>query len=179
MKNSIFLNLAFCILAISILMTSCTKEDVDIIEEEVIEEPITPALRITMNGTTVQYDAYAAYCNANGKEYLQVSNKSELLGDTIDFTGIQQDDFLFYYIVDGGTAFAIGGTAFEDVPSPGITTLGLDASTNANIVSLDAVSAEGDFSGQMFIPDLNGGGTFVPYAAQFLAEVVQGATYCD
>jgi hypothetical protein len=174
MKNSILFKFALCMFAFTFFMTSCSKENVEVIEEEVVV--IQPIMALTVNGVTTEYDAFAAYCNENGKEYLQVSNNQLLLGGELIAEDFQLNDFLIIYGNDGTNSTTLGGAAFEDVVGgTTITAIVIDAAAAITIDEANSDLAEGSMTGSFNLPS----GETVDYAVTFTAEVVQVSTQCD
>lgn len=177
MKDSFFLKFTFCIFTLAIFMTSCSKEEnKEIIEEQVIET-VEPILLITINGVTNEYNAYASYCNDNGKEFLQVSNNQLLLDTTLIVENFQVDDFLLFYTSDGENEFALGGATFEDdFNGTPITSVILDA--EAAEITIDEITSEyakGSMTGEFTL--LNG--NTAPYSVEFTAEIVEVSPWCQ
>ncbi len=163
-----------------IIFTSCEKENVDVIEEEVIEE-VAPIMAITIAGTTTEFDAVAAYCSSeDGRVFLQVSNNADLLGTPVQVEDFQIDDFLIFYVTDGSSEFTLGGAAFEDTIS-GTTTIGtaviLDDSA-ANVV-IDEASTEEIVIGSMAGLFTLQNGEEAEYSVEFTAEVIQESPWCQ
>ncbi len=187
MNFSKYFKIFALLLTVGVFITSCTKENVDEVKEETIQDvivfedpaPIAAGMRIILNGDTVSYDnAFAAYCNDGaGTEYLQISNKAEFLGDTIDFTGVEVDDFLIYNFITPDGDFTVGGTVFEDTfMGYPITVLGFDAETELTISNQTADEVSGVATGILFSPD---NGIIGDFTVDFIADIVQTSTFCD
>jgi hypothetical protein len=174
MKNSILFKFALCMFAFTFFMTSCSKENVEVIEEEVVV--IQPIMALTVNGVTTEYDAFAAYCNENGKEYLQVSNNQLLLGGELIAEDFQLNDFLIMYGADGTDTSTLGGAAFEDVVGgTTMTAIVLDGAATITIDEANSELAEGSMTGTFNLPS----GVTADYTVTFTAEVIQVSTQCD
>lgn len=173
MKNSIILKFALVIFFLSFIMTSCSKENVEIIEEKEVEQQSTPVLLITMNGVTTQYDAYAAYCNENGVEAVAVSNNPDILDNEFWTTGsLAENDFVVHYRNDGTTEISLGGAVFNsEFMGQQILLFVQDTEATVNITDANETFVTGDMSGTFFtgIPGPNA--TTVDYSVQFSAEV--------
>ena len=175
MKNLLKFTLSLFVL--SLLFTACTKEDSDLIEEkkEVIENPEL-VLRVTIDGETSITDAYAAYCEVDGKQAVQVSNKEVLLGDEINVENFAAGDFLVYHFVNGEDSGSIGGATFEDNDN-GLPILSviLDAQAEVVIDSADEELVTGSMTGTFNLAN----GSTADYSVEFVAPVVQTSNLCD
>lgn len=166
--------LGILLFASAFIFTSCEKENVDktINEPEVIETKMT----INMRGTSVTTNAFAAYCNSNGKEFLTVSNNQDLLGDSLDAQNINDDDFLIYYTSDGTDAYTIGAAVLDEVfMGDTIRNVAFDPSSTVNITSIANDIASGDMSGTFTLSS----GTTESYSVIFDADIVQTSPFCD
>ena len=174
MKNSFLLRFAICLFALSTILTSCSKENTEVIEETV--EVIETGMEVTLRGVTTTYDAYAAYCNTNGIESFSVSNNPNLLGNELWANSLADEDFIIHYRKDGTTEFAIGGTVLltEFNGQPAYTISFTDDST-VDIVIDEANSTEvlGSMSGDFleFVDPITGTFNTVPVSVTFAAEV--------
>ena len=174
MKNSILFKFALVVFALSFMMTSCSKENVEVIEEKV--EALDQGMAVTLRGVTTNYDAYAAYCNDNGIESFSVSNNPDLLGNDLWSSSIAEDDFIIHYRNDGTTQFALGGATFE-VELNGQTTKVLsitdDSSANITIDEANSTQVLGAMSGDFLVPIDPLAGTFnmEAFSVTFVAEV--------
>ncbi|MFK8009544.1 MAG: hypothetical protein AB8H03_24495 [Saprospiraceae bacterium] len=184
MKNSIFFKFAFCMFALTFFMTSCSKENVEVIEETV--ETLEIGMAVTLRGVTTTYDAYAAYCNVNGTEAYSVSNNAELLNNDIWTATLAEGDFVIHYKNDGTSEFFLGGTILEgEFNGQPITALSMTDGNTANISVTEANSTQvvgsmdGDF---LFITDpVTNTFEMVPFAVTFTAEVDPNVVpvFCD
>ena len=170
MKKSLLFKFVVCLFAVATIVSSCAKENKDVIEETV--EDINPVLLITINGVTNQYDAYAAYCNDNGVEALSVSNNPLLLDTLVDITNFEEDDFLVYYRNDGTTITTMGGATFvTDMNGQPFTTVSLDSDADITIDEANSTFVQGSMSGTFFVTVPGPNATTADYSVEFLAEV--------
>lgn len=110
MKSLTILKTALFMFAFALLMTSCTKENSDTLED-VVEEKYQ--MEVTVRGSSTTYDAYAAYCNVDGIESFSVSNNVALLGNDLWSEDIVEGDFVIHYRKDESSEFSLGGTIIE------------------------------------------------------------------
>jgi len=174
MKNSILFKFAFVVLALSFMMTSCSKENTEVIEEKV--EVLEQGMTVTLRGVTTNYDAYAAYCNENGIESFSVSNNPDLLGNDLWSGSLAEDDFIIHYRNDGTSEFALGGATFEvDYNGQTIKVLSMtdDSSINITIDEANSTQVLGAMSGDFVVPVDPIAGTFnmEAFSVTFAAEV--------
>lgn len=203
MKNSFLLRFAICLFALSTILTSCSKENSEVVEETI--EEAKPLLLISMNGLTTEYNAYAAYCNNNGSEAITVSNNPALLDEFNWIGSMAADDFIILYKNDGTTEVSIGGTAFTVINTNGdeVVAAVLSGDADVNITESNSTQVAGDMSGTFTVQtdeftesftfgegddelviDVSAPGvneTTVTFSATFLAEVDPLATpvLCD
>ena len=162
-------------------MTSCSKDNVDIIEEEEIG-PVESKISITMRGATVDYDAYAAYCNVDGVESLAVSNNPDILDNEFWSTGsLSENDFVVHYKNDGSVITSLGGAVFEsEFMGQPILTFSLTPDATVNITASNSDFVTGDMTGSFLIgaPDSP---EFVDFTVDFTAEVIGDLVplFCD
>lgn len=180
MKHLRILNFALCLFTFSLLMTSCSKENVEEIEE--VTET-TYEMRVTLRSTLRSYDAFAAYCNQNGVESFSVSNNLELLDNDNWTEDIEDGDFVIHYRSDADGALSLSGAIIEsttpsgdtiknfstavDDPNSGQTlaTLTIDTANSTEIIG----SMSGDFL--VLIDPLSGVIDQVPFEVSFAGEV--------
>lgn len=161
--------------AMAFVFTSCEKENVDKIEEEV--EIIETQLTINMRGVTTTTNAYAAYCNNNGKEYWGISTNQALLELPADMFQANEGDFWIYSVVEPAGNFTLAGTATNQVFMGDSILLGAtDANATLNITSNANNIVSGDASGLFFVP---GDTTLGSFTVTFDADIIQTAAYCD
>ncbi len=166
------------VLMAGVLFTSCSKEND--VTEEIKEESIETTLTIEVGNRSITTDAYALYCNLNGKEFISLSNNTELLGTEIS-AELVEDDFLFIYATDENEVetVAIGAGVFGESTS-GIP--GLNFSLAEVDYTLDNVSestVEGSMEGDFTVVDAEGNTVILPYSVSFNAEVVGTSDVCD
>lgn len=177
-----FARLFLAMFALALVSYSCEKENLDVINEEVIlEEEVgefTPKMTLSISGTTTEIDAFASYCEASdGSVFLTVSNNVLLLDTLIASEEFAIDDFLIYYASDAGEGqeTSLGGAVFSDtVDGNAITSVILGPGE----VSIDEANSEfvtGSMTGTFTL----GSGEVVDYSVEFSAEVVEESPWCD
>ncbi len=165
------------ILALSTFFVACEEENYDAIEEteEQIEE-VETNMKITFRGSTRTVDAFASYCEDNGRLFLAVSNKEELLDTTLTLDQFVTDDFLLYFARDTSGVTSIGGAAFADtLAGTPVTSTVLDPAANINIIEANSDIARGNMDGVFTLIS----GAEEPYSVEFVAEVVKTPPYCN
>jgi len=194
MTNSIYTKFFCSIFAVSLLITSCTKEDMDmdIVEEEKMGAT-TFYMNATINGVTYEHLAHASYCNANDKEFFQVTNRPEFLTDSLDFnilkpndgsdSTLEVGDFMLIYSSDyNGRPVTMIGTATEG--DDGVVNaysffLNEGDESTYNLM-LDGAAAEGSVSA--YVPYLDQGPFVIPettFSVAYLAEIGHIASFCE
>ena len=196
------LNYSFLgLLAGLLIFSSCTKEDLVVPtdkvvemeqvieeEEEVVvteEENTTPeevkteaVLRI--NGSSMNTDAYAGFCTAaDGSSLLVISNKVELLNNVLTTEDFVTNDFLFFYSIDTQEIVnSYGGAAFEEditgLPGRQIVFSDTEVIIDSNDGSVAVGSMDGAF--QLYNPT-NGELVDLPFSVTFAAEIITGYDY--
>lgn len=165
------------------LMTfsSCTKEDsVTITETEEKAEEIKLSFKMTVNGTEIETDAVAAYCQNDSVEFIIVANKEANLSFPLETQNFEIGDFTYFTSISGeATNWSYGGQALgEDITGfPGLSILFSDAVIN--IASNDGQVVAGTSQGTLVSIDQQGNLIEFPYAMDFVAEIVQESDYCE
>ena len=166
----------FCLAALVLLSVSCKKENKDIIEETY--EDFQPSFLVTLDGEVTEYDAYASYCNENGKQVIQIGTSPALL-DTFLSSALDEmdvNDFLLIYISDENGISSIAGAKLEQVIG-GQTVVSIVFS-GVPVITIDEANSnyvKGSLIGDFQLLD----GTFVDFAVEFSAEVIQVDSRCE
>lgn len=168
------------ILFISLMVTSCSKEDSVVTTTE--EEEIETGATYQINNRSVTFDAYASYCMDNGKEFITISNNQDLLsGIPFNFGDLVINDYVIQYVSDPdglGTFTLVGSSFGEDLGF--ITQQNLfNASASLTIDSNDGTTIVGS-TDDNFLGFNDDGDLFTfPYSIEFVAEVVETSDFCD
>lgn len=173
MKKLTILRFAALFLTMTAILSSCSKENTEVIEE-VIETKYE--MEVTVRGVSNTYDAFAAYCDENGIVSFSVSNNAALLGNDLWTSEINEGDFVVHYRMDAEGSFSLGGTILEtEIDGQTIKNFTL---TDASQVDIDIETAnetevlgslDGDF---LVITDpISGGFEMVPFSVTFAGEV--------
>jgi len=177
--NKIALSVLFGII---IILSSCTPEDdVEIIETE---EPLEVGFKIVVDGTEIETDAVAAYCQNDTMEFIIIANKQENLSFPMQTQNFEADDFVYFTSISDESSWSFGGQALgEDVT--GIPDMLYIVFTNADIdiKTNDGEIVTGSSTGILLITldPLDPEGTYVeyPYSMDFVAEIVQESDFCE
>ena len=173
MSNFKVLTYLFCLFAFTALLSSCSKENSDEIEDIIVTEY---KMDVTMRGVSVIYDAYAAYCNENGVESFSVSNNLNLLSNDAWANDISGGDFVIHYRKDDSSEFSVGGTIIESTIDGEIVknfTLTDDSQVEIIVDTANSTEVIGSMSGNFLViadpiaPDFE----FVPFSVNFAGEV--------
>ena len=166
----------FLAVATLFLFTSCEKDNVDVVKEEIVE-PFNSTMIVTFRGVTTEYDALATYCSdGQGRVFLNVSNNEELLDSVVLSDAFNINDFLIMYEMDGAEVNSIGGAAFaENLGGTEITSVALDAQATVVIEEANSEFVKGSMQG-VFTTFL---GNQYPYSIEFAAEVIAVAPWCN
>jgi hypothetical protein len=168
--------LLFLTLTAMFFFASCTKENIDVVKEEVVG-PFNSGMTVSFRGVVAEYDAFATYCSDDdGNVFLNVSNNEALLDTVILSDDFEINDFLVYYANDGEEVVSIGGAAFaEDIGGIEITAFVLDAQATIVIEEANDQYVKGSMEG-VFTTFT---GNQYPYTIEFTAEVVAVAPWCN
>jgi hypothetical protein len=170
--------LQFSVLALvfTFSVISCKKDNSDVIKEEVIDK-VDTNMKITVSGRTIQYyDAYATYCDKNGKVFFNVSNNQALLDSALVSTDFKVDDFLINYGKQGTDVSTLGGASFnENLGGINIVSVVFDPAATITITAANDQYVTGSMTGSFQL--LNG--TQAPYTVQFTAEVIKVSPWCN
>ncbi len=174
-----YLRLLGILFVAGIFMVSCSKEN-EIIEEE-IEEVVETTAELTINNRSFTYDAYALYCNENGKEFISVSNKIGLLGTEIFSEDLEEGDFMFLYANNDDGEYGIGGAIFtEEVTGSPFTTVSFTPDIDYTFETSDEATVSGSMSGDFLVFGPDGEpGSFLPFEVTYTAEIVGTSDECD
>ena len=161
-----------------LFMASCEKDSTLL---ETKEEVVEPGVNMTIGTRTITTDAFALYCDENGKEGLSVSNREDLLDGTINSQDYEEGDFLFTYVADGTGTYSTGG-GFFDAETIGtsfsqfILTNLLDITIDSN----DGESVVGSMEGTILALDDNLELTIeLPVSVVYNATVIGTSDICD
>ena len=178
------------LVAFSLMFTSCEKQNVDEIIEEVTELPADDKERkisIISQGNTTVLDAYAAYCNQNNKEYLTVTNNQALLSNTtvvsVSSDDLDNGDFVILYVIDSIGATPVDvvlWSSIDTTQSPTIIEF-LAGSSSTFTFSVDPLlnEVQGNMTGNFVTGLLGGNPVFIPFTVSFDADIVQPHTFCN
>ncbi len=182
MKQLSILKYALSLLFFSALITSCTKENSEVIEDIVT----TYEMEVTLRGVTTTYDAYAAYCNENGIESFSVSNNLLLLGNDAWGSEITDGDFVVHYRKDATSEFSLGGTIIESTIDSMVTktfTLTDESMIDITIDAANSTEVLGSMSGDflVFTNIINEEFDLVPFSVTFAGQVDSALTpiFCE
>lgn len=157
-----------------VMLTSCKKDDSVTITET--EEPIELGLKMIINGTEIETDAFAAYCPGDMQDIIVISNKQELLSISSQ-SSTEPGDYRYTFYVDENKSaeFAYASLTFGEE----VTSLEGDVfavtEASADIASNNGVVVDGSFEGTIAGLDLLSGSIVGAYtfSVEFIAEVVQ------
>ncbi len=161
-----------------VVFSSCSKEDsVTLVETE---EELPLQFQMTINGTTVQTDAVAGYCQNDSVEFIIIANKEANLSFPLETQNFEPDDFTYFTSISDESTWSYGGQAFgEDVTgNPGL----LISFSNAiiTIEANDGQTVVGSSEGTLYGLDDQGLPTIeYPYSMEFTAEIIQESTFCE
>lgn len=176
--NYLLKSLCFLLFA-SLLFVSCEKDD-SVVEEVKEEEAIETSVTITIDDRSITTDAFALYCNTDGKEGLSISNNQELLGTEINPDNYNEGDFMFLSADDGTNAYTLGGAFFEaSFTGAEFDILSLTTDLESSIDSNDGSVVTGSMEGDLLVFDAEMEPFLVPFSVTFNAEIVGVSTVCD
>lgn len=169
------IQLSFFAFGFTFFLASCQKENYDVVEEKVVDT-IVPKIRITIGSRTIQHDAYATYCAANGKVFFNVSNNQVLLDTALRSDDFRVDDFLINYAKEGTEVFTIGGASFtENIGGIDITSVVFDPAATITITEANDQYVKGSMTGTFQLLS----GNQAPYSVEFTALVVRVSPWCN
>lgn len=160
----------------SLLITSCSS---DTFEEEEKEQEVTYQMEVTLGTRSLSTDAFAVYCNTNGKEELRVSNNQALLDGewTEDLT---DGDFVFVQVNDGTSEYALGGGFYSaDLSGLANSILSITPDITFEVESNNGTTVDGSLSGNIFLIDIDGNTAFLPLSVDYTAEITGTSTFCN
>ncbi|MFM9950704.1 MAG: hypothetical protein ACKV1O_22395 [Saprospiraceae bacterium] len=168
--------LLFLVLTAMFIFPSCEKENIDVVEEEVVE-PFNPTMTVTFRGVTTEYDAFATYCSDGaGRVFLNVSNNQLLLDSVLVAENFNVNDFLIMYEMEGEEVNSLGGAAFaENIGGVDITAFSLDTQATVVIEEANEQFVQGSMEG--FFTTFSG--NQYPYSIEFTAQVIAVAPWCN
>ncbi len=181
-NNKIFKASLFLLMGV-LMFSSCTKEDSVVIVEE--EEELEIGLRMSINDTEINLDAYASYCMTEGQEFISIGSNADNLEFPLATEEFSANDFSFFKNIGEETGnWDLGGMALEG------SILGLEDITLAilfsdaviNITSNDGEIVVGTAAGILRYFDPAEPVTSIseyPYSMRFAAEIIQESTFCQ
>ena len=157
-----------------ILFSSCTKDNsVTIVETE---EELEVVFRMTVAGTEMESNAFAAYCETDTSSHFIIANRMENLTLPLNLWDFEEGDFVFTSSLIAGFNIPYGTLALgEEITGfPGLTISSSDA--EINISTNDGQYIVGTSEGQLLsITD----SSLYSYSMEFVAEIVQESDFCD
>lgn len=169
------IKLSFVAFVFTFFLASCKKENSDVVKEEVVGN-IDSRMTVKVGGRTLEYNAYATFCDANGKVFLNVSNNQALLDTVLLSNNFRVDDFLIYYAKKGADVSTIGGASFtENIGGTNITSVVIDPAATITIQEANSQYVKGSMTGVFQLLS----GQQAPYSVQFTAVVVRASPFCN
>jgi len=157
-----------------LVFSSCKKD---------ISAPINPTtsdvgFNMIVNAKVVQNDAFAAYCENDGVEFIMIANKVENLNLPLQTENFEADDYVYFTSISDESTWAYGGQALgEEVTGfAGLSILFSD--TELRLTSNDGNLITGAANGTLLGMDGQGDFSEYPYAMNFVAEIVQESDFC-
>jgi len=164
-------------LFIIVFYSSCTKENSVTVIETIEEANFN--YKIDVNGTVIETDAFAAYCQTDTQEFVIIANKKGNLIFPIQPFGFEVGDYVFFKSITDSYTWSYGGqTLGEDVTGfPGLSVLFSDA--NIIIDSNDREIVVGSSEGVLI--GMGEGGSFYsfPYNMNFTALIIEESDFCE
>jgi len=170
------------LLGFIIMLSACNKEKDSVTITET-EEPVELGFKMVVNGTDIETNAVAAYCENDTTDFLIISNKEEHLVFPINSWAFEEGDFAYIKSMSYGTTWSWGGQTFgQDVT--GLTDILLyTVFTDADIEieSNDGEIVIGSSQGEFIILDIETQQIVatLPYQMDFVAEIVQESDFCE
>lgn len=164
-----------------VMLSACKKEDSVEIKET--EEPIEIGFKMIVNGTDIETNAVAAYCENDTTDFLIISNKEEHLTFPMNSFNFEEGDFAYITSSSYGTTWSLGGQTFgQDVTGLNDITLytvftDADIEIESNDGEIVVGSSQGTFI--IFDPETQQIILTLPYEMDFVAEVVQESDFCE
>jgi hypothetical protein len=166
---------SFFALVFTFFLASCKKENADVIKEEVIGT-VAPKMKIKIGNREFEHNAYATYCNANGKVFFNVSNNQVLLDTAVLSSDFKVDDFLINYEKQGTQVNALGGASFtENIGGTNIVSVVFDPSATITITDANSQYVKGSMTGSFRLLS----GALAPYSVEFTAKVIRVSPWCN
>ncbi len=169
--------------AVLLTATACNEDGEIIINTENLET----SFKLVINENVVETDAFAAFCEVDGKEGIMIANKVENLSFPLQTENFEPGDFVYFTLKDGGdVVWGYGGQALgEDITGfTGFLSI-LFSDAELKIASNDGSVIIGSSEGVLygFDPSTSDPADpdFVefPYTSTFVAEIVQESDLCD
>jgi hypothetical protein len=166
---------SFFALAFTFFLVSCKKENSDVVKEEVVEN-IVSKMTIKIGSRTIETNAFATYCSANGKVFFNVSNNQVLLDTALLSSDFRVDDFLINYGKVGTQVSTIGGASFtENIGGTNVTSVVFDPAATITITEANSQYVKGSMTGVFQLLS----GNQATYSVQFIARVVRVSPWCN
>lgn len=161
------------LLGFIVMLSACKKDDSVTITET--EEPIELGFKMAINGTEIETNAFAAYCEGDTRDIIVISNKEEMLPISAQSPLVPGNyRYTFYVGEDKSVELAYASLTFGEE----VTSLEGDifavTEASAEIESIEGEVVEGSFEGTIAGLDLMGGiaGAYT-FSVEFAAEIVQ------
>jgi hypothetical protein len=166
------IKLCFLAFGFTIFLTSCKKENSDVVKEEVVET----LMKIKIGSRTIEQNAYATYCAANGKVFFNVSNNKVLLDTALLSSDFKVDDFLINYEKEGTQVSTLGGASFtENIGGTNITSVVFDPAATITITEANSQYVKGSMTGAFQLLS----GAQATYSVEFNARVIRTSPWCN
>jgi hypothetical protein len=169
------IKLSFFAFVLRFFLASCEKENSDIVKEEVVDT-IVSKMKIKIGGRTIEHNAFATYCNKNGKVFFNVSNNQVLLDTALVSSDFKVDDFLINYGKSGTQVSAFGGASFtENIGGTNIVSVVFDPAAAITITEANNQYVKGSMTGVFQLLS----GSLAPYSVEFTAKVIRVSPWCN
>jgi len=194
--------IALLLLVVLTVFSSCSKEEVaPIIQPEQTEEgpasiievnkskdrfgetetgeEVKIGFRMNINGSLLESNAVAAYCQTDSSEFIMVANKEVNLSFPMQTENFAEGDFVYFTSISEAATWAYGGQALGESLTgfPGLSIFFSDATIE--IESNDGQTVVGSSEGTLVGIDANGDFVEIPYSMDFVANIVQVSDFCD
>jgi len=161
------------------ILGACSPQEnsVHIVE---MPEPIEFGFNMTVNGSEINSEVVAAYCENDTSKFTIISNKIGLLSFPVQLQSFEANDFVYVTAITNDKDFWAYGEqvlAKEITGLPGLTTLFSDAILTIEVNNGEIIvgSSEGELVGM----GNNGSLVTFTYSINFTADIVQKSDYCE
>lgn len=166
--------LALLLVAVLFIFSSCSKNNSDEV-----------GFRMAANGSEIQTDAVAAYCQTDSSEFIIIANKAENLTFPLQTQNFELDDFVYFKNISDGTSWSYGGQVIgEEVTGfSGLSILFSDA--ELRISENDGETISGGAIGTLYsfeslpVEGAEPNVIEIPYAMTFVADIVEESNFCS